>query len=78
MFVTTKTLSRILADQRECNTDQYRTIRSQQEARCRTLELRVANLEERYLMLLDHLEVQVVYPDKDPKPYLKEKQCSQF
>ena len=35
-------------------------------------ELRLANLEQRYLTLLDHFNLQVVYPNN--KPYLKEKE----
>lgn len=36
------------------------------------LGLKYARLEDKYLMLLDHLNLEVVYPEKNPKPYLKD------
>lgn len=73
MFVTKATLERKLMEQEDSLSTRYFTQNQHLLTRIKNLELRVASVEDRYLMLLDYLRLETVYPDKYPKPYLKDR-----
>lgn len=67
MFVLKSTL-----EQKERNwLYRYQNLEEHHSRRIRQLELRTAAIEQRYLILLEFLKLETVYPPKNPKPYLK-------